>query len=57
MLIPQPKLLTGEVTRIFHGMNDDAIKKIILNDQILLKLASKLFMRRGHEKKEKSQAT
>src|ERR1043165_8743820 len=52
MLLPAPDSVRPEVLTILNGMLDGAVKDAIRRDNLLLKLASKLFLRHGHEKKD-----
>lgn len=51
MLLPTPDSVTSDVMTIIQALNEDVVKKGILNDPILLNVASTLFMRYGNEKK------
>ena len=52
MLLPAPVSVRSDVIRLIQEMNYDEVKKAILKDAILLKLASKLYMRHSNAKKE-----
>lgn len=50
MLLPAPTSVRPDVIKLIQGMKDDDVRKAILKDPILLKLASKLYVRHGNAK-------
>jgi len=52
LLVPAPDSARAEVLTILSGMHDGPVKDAVRRDPLLLKLASKLYITYGQEKKD-----
>ena len=52
LLLPTPKGISKQVNEILNGMVDGPVKMVARGDDMIVKFASKLFLRHGLEQKE-----